>query len=515
MRPTAGYASFLAVLAISCGDGGNTTPATPPAAPAPLPAPPSGATPLIVTRLLIRPESPPFPDAGFQIGDGVNFNVIWDGGNIELRGKATLSVVIGDKTRVVDVFEVVNRDEVGWLRFVYRITAEDRDEDGLSVPRDALKLAEGAQIVDVATQIPVSTDLGEHALENASAYKVRVRSIAPLHRAKVSVFSAPSYSPGYTEGDWIRLVAEFEEGISVAGSPRLAIKIGEATRHADFSPYGERYSEHRPPFQQRFDYLVRADDWDEDGISIGVDAFDFTAGALLNAAGEEVEVEIYSVTPTESDRIVEPGRNLDPHAVVGRPPPRACTSERRHALAYGSIPPVLLEEWDGTPFLFYFNLVGLPETERADAEDVLDAVKRLSERIEDQIGYSILEVGGWLEEPRVEFPYTSGTGRCDWRLPGQIVGMVLPDSDQRIAQASPRCALWASHGPDMDFGAGTVSHEIFHSFGFSHHSTSWRNPGRPGEGVPMSVRLTGSYVDETDLGVSFADVDALRCIFPK
>ena len=31
----------------------------------------------------------------------------------------------------------------------------------------------------------------------------------------------------------------------------------------------------------------------------------------------------------------------------------------------------------------------------------------------------------------------------------------------------------------------------------------------------MSVRLTGSYVNEMDLGVSFADADALRCIFPE
>ena len=339
---------------------------------------------------------------------------------------------------------------------------------------------------------------------------------APVHRAKVSLFSAPSYSGGYTEGDWIRLVAEFEQSVSVAGSPRLAIEIGEATRHAAFSPWvSERFSAHRPPFQQRFDYLVRADDWDEDGISIGVDAFDFTDGALLNTGGVEVEVEIYSVTPTESDRIVEPGRDLDSHPVIGRPRPRVCTDERELALAHTQPPPVLIEEWDGTPFLFYFSLVGLPENERPDAQHVLDVVQRLSERIEDQIGYSILEVGGWLREPRVEFPDFSDTGRCDWRLPGQIVGMMVPDTDLRHVAARPKCALWASMGPDMDFGAGTVSHEIFHNFGFSHHPTDWQRPGRPGEGVPMSVRLTGAYVDRTDLAISFADVDALRCIFPE
>ena len=337
----------------------------------------------------------------------------------------------------------------------------------------------------------------------------------PVYRARVSVFSAPSYSGGYTEGDWIRLVAEFEQGVSVEGSPRLAIKIGDAIRHAAFSPWvAERFSGHRPPFQQRFDYLVREADWDEDGISIGVDAFDFTEGALLNTAGLELEVEIYSVTPTESERIVEPGTDLDSHPVLGRPRPRVCTDERELALAHAQPPPVLIEEWDGTPFLFYFSLVGLPETERADAELVLDAVEQLSERIEDQIGYSILEVGGWLEDPRVEFPF-SRTDRCDWRRQGQIVGIIVPDSEHRYVQAVSRCALWASHGPDMDFGAGTVSHETFHNFGFSHHPTDWRSPGRPGEGVPMSVRLTGAYLDSMDLGVSFADVDALRCIFPE
>ena len=345
-------------------------------------------------------------------------------------------------------------------------------------------------------------------------------SPVPVYRARVSVFSAPSYSAGYTEGDWIRLVADFEQGVSVAGSPRLAIKIGDTIRHAAFSPWvAERSSGHQPPFQQRFDYLVQAHDRDEDGISVGLDAFDFTDGAFLSESGVEVEVEIYSVTPTESGRTVEPGMDLDPHPVVGRPRPRVCSDERALALAKQP-PPVLIGEWDGTPFLFYFSLMDLSERDRHEAEHTLNIVERLSERIEDQLGYSVIEVGGWMQDPRLRF----ADSWCEFRKPGQIVGMVVPESAPEYVgpggYARPRCALWGSMGylgisEDLGGADGTVSHEIFHILGFSHHPTDWHRPGRPGEGVPMSVRLNGAYVDSTDLGVSFADVDALRCIFPE
>ena len=343
---------------------------------------------------------------------------------------------------------------------------------------------------------------------------------APVLQARVSVYSIPSpYSGDYTEGMWIRLIAEFEEPLRAEGSPRLALEIGEAMRHADFAPYelGHRYStpEHRArgDYLPRFDYLVRSDDMDNDGFSIGADAFDFTEGALLNQAGVEIEVAIYSVTPTESDEGVrEPGLDLGSHPVDGTPRPRRCTDERQRALASNSRPPILIEEWDGTPFRFYFNRAGVPASEMADAERILEAARRLSDHIEGQVGYPIMEIGGWIDQ-EIEFPFHI-QDECNWREPGQIVVMVLPDSEHRYAQARSYCAIWASHGPDIDFGNGTVSHETFHVFGFSHHPEDWRSPGQPGQGVFMSNRLNGVYQDEEDVGVSFEDVDALRCIFP-
>lgn len=175
--------------------------------------------------------------------------------------------------------------------------------------------------------------------------------------------------------------------------------------------------------------------------------------------------------------------------------------------------PVLVKEWDGTPFLFYFNRNGLPESETAAAERVLEVVARLSEHIEEQIGYSIMEVGGWMDE-EIEFPFEI-QDECDWREPGQIVAMVVPEADDGTFGNRPYCAIWAALGP-LEFADGIVAHQTFHNFGFAHHPLEEHQPGLPQErGVPMSLRLSGHFLGPDDLGVTFEDADALRCIFPR
>ena len=101
----------------------------------------------------------------------------------------------------------------------------------------------------------------------------------PVHRAQVWVISVPGNTGGYVEGETIRLVADFEQPVSVTGSPRLAIEIGQTVRHAAFSPWVEDdFPPERLSLRQRFDYLVSAEDRDEDGISVAADAFDFAEG---------------------------------------------------------------------------------------------------------------------------------------------------------------------------------------------------------------------------------------------
>ena len=195
--------------------------------------------------------------------------------------------------------------------------------------------------------------------------------------------------------------------------------------------------------------------------------------------------------------------------------PRECSNEREQALAFGVGyswgPPVLIEEWDGLPFHFYFD-AGIPASERADAEHFFEVVENLSDRIEDQIGFSILEVAGWVEED--ERGFSRGNPEpCEGVRPGGIVATVTPRSR---GGAIPSCAIMYWPNDDIDTALdGTMAHELFHLFGFTHSPESTHpQQSPPGVGVPMSVRLTNEFLSATDLGVTFEDVDALRCVFP-
>ncbi|MCY4626110.1 MAG: hypothetical protein OXE58_00905 [Acidobacteria bacterium] len=227
--------------------------------------------------------------------------------------------------------------------------------------------------------------------------------MTPVERARIWLYSAPAYAAGYVEGETIRLVAEFEERVSVAGLPRMAIEIGEAIRLAGFSPWVEDdWPPERPSFRQRFEYVIRAEDRDEDGIRIPSDPFDFAEGAFVNSAGVEVEVEIYSVTPTRADALGDPGEPLGSHRVAGTlavtHAPRECTDERRdRTLAYGAILPA---EWDGTAILVRF-LDPEIEEQREDLAHEIENVALLADQIEEQVGYRILDVDRTLI-PRAE-----------------------------------------------------------------------------------------------------------------
>lgn len=273
---------------------------------------------------------------------------------------------------------------------------------------------------------------------------------------------------------------------------------GATSYQAHAFPDGTPSSE-RPPLQTLLEPILRAE---------GLEAS--TAWGMF----------VRAVRETAAGRVVSPWAGQFSASTWGTP--RECSTEREEAIAFDvSLP----DEWDGTPFLFYFDKTYLPEEEWADAEHVIDTVERLSERIEDQIGYSVLEVGGWTELP---------THDCnsirDWRSPGHIVAYVieehrLDDEGNPLVGAvtvGRRCAVVRYWGNQINIVKDSIiPHEVFHLLGFAHSRERrpngefiypWQSP--EGEGVAMSVPLTGG-TDPPDLGVTFEDVDALRCIFPQ
>ena len=252
---------------------------------------------------------------------------------------------------------------------------------------------------------------------------------------------------GYYVGERIRIVVEFEETTTVKGSPRLALQIGDRSRLADFSPWIEDdFPPERPSFLQRFDYEVRADDEDADGISIRADALDFSEGAFLNTAGVEIEVKITAVSPErDSPNAVEPGEALNAHRVLGQPEPRICTDERERALNHSRF----INEWVGSPFRVDMVRNFPDPVTDADLVDLLDAVAHLDGKIQRQLGYRILEMGDVIPLPE-GLPPDWNTDEQRYRrtcpLPrerGSIQGFFMDDTNHGAptagAQANSRC----------------------------------------------------------------------------
>ena len=484
-------AAVLGLVLATCGGDSPTAQVPAPTAPAapppgqPEPSSPSGVTPLTVTKVSIQP--PDFPHAGFQIDENVHFTIWWGGGNIELRGTAALSVLIGEELRTLEVFDVGNREGLGWLYFRYVITAEDRDDDGISIARDALKLAEGSTIVDVSTQLPVAIDLGEHALENASAYKVRTRD-ARVTEVRVAE----------TGTDFVLWVWDPVEGAT--GYEAISFE-------RRFSPAGRKNER---------TYHVSEPAVTVEGIEPG--ALVYLVVRAERETGAERQVGPWSAeVETQTDVRAEPYSEAE------------CREKRRQAEAYWAI---LNEEWTGEPFMFYFDRTYLPEGEVEKAAQVLRTVERLSARIEDQLGYSVVDVGGWTDLP------PGLTGRCDgghiswWRQPGVIVARVSPEihpsgrcpasPTDPCAGSGPECAsvqYWINQVHNQR--DGTIVHEMFHLLGFTHSPLPLGNGQTasqlpPGVGVSMSRHLTSHRRNhKSDLGLAFEDVEALRCLYPE
>ena len=111
--------------------------------------------------------------------------------------------------------------------------------------------------------------------------------------------SEPIEPEGYYLGEKIQVIVEFEQLVAVEGlAPNSPSRSASTSGWPTSLPWVEDdFPPERPSWLQRFEYQVGPDDEDTDGITIQADAFDFSGGGLLTAAGVMVEVEIRAIGP--------------------------------------------------------------------------------------------------------------------------------------------------------------------------------------------------------------------------
>ena len=156
------------------------------------------------------------------------------------------------------------------LTFRYTTVAGDCDDDGVSIPANALT---GGAIVDYSTA--ANEAIRAHgALPANRSHKVD--GVAPRPTSAPWFTSRPR-ADSYGVGETITVQVEFGERIFVSGQPTLRLNIGNATKDALFTRVTSQDN------VMEFQYVVHSGDSDDDGVSIAPDAL--SGGRIQDAVG--------------------------------------------------------------------------------------------------------------------------------------------------------------------------------------------------------------------------------------
>ena len=155
----------------------------------------------------------------------------------------------------------------GWgtqtLHFDYTVQAGDRDEDGISIPANALALNGGSITAADGT---TAADLTHGTVAADGDRKVNGSLASPPGVTHLYFGDSPARGNTYERGETVRVGVHFYKVVKVTGRPQVELTIGAETRYATLSTrWGDdRYVD--------FSYVVQEGDRDEDGIGIPANA---------------------------------------------------------------------------------------------------------------------------------------------------------------------------------------------------------------------------------------------------
>ena len=178
------------------------------------------------------------------------------------------------------------------MHFEYKVQLFDRDEDGVRIGANALRLASGARIQG-GGEGGGNADLDHAAVGTLSDHKVDGRADVPMIR-RIEVVSTPRLSSKgttnrdtYGEGETIRIEVRFDQPVVVEGEPTFALEVGNpclAVCEAD-------YASGSGTDTLVFAYLVLEVDIDRNGIAIRGNPIEVVYGdSIRNAADQDAHL---------------------------------------------------------------------------------------------------------------------------------------------------------------------------------------------------------------------------------
>ena len=202
------------------------------------------------------------------------------------------------------------------MHFEYKVQLFDRDEDGVRIGANALRLGSGARILN-------GEGGGDAMLDHAavgplSGHKVDGRADVPVIE-RIKVVSTPRlWSRGareadtYGEGETIRIEVRFDQPVHVEGEPTFALEVGNPCR----AVCEARYESGSGTDTLVFAYLVLEVDIDRNGIAIPANPIEVVSGdSIRNAADQEAHLS-YRRKGTQRGHKTDGSRAAAPHLSV-------------------------------------------------------------------------------------------------------------------------------------------------------------------------------------------------------
>ena len=236
-------------------------------------------------------DSSPARGDTYELGETVEVVVEFDGA-VKATGEPQVALTIGTQTRHATL--------TGWgsdsLYFDYTVQAGDRDEDGISIPANALVLNGGTITAPDGTTEAVLT---HEAVTPEGASKVNGSDVTPPRVRDIRFAYSPARGDTYELGETVEVEVEFDRAVTATGEPQVALTIGTQTRHAAFAGWGSQ--------TLYFDYTVQEGDRDEDGINIPANALALNGGIITAADGTTDADLTHGTVAAEGGRKVNGG----------------------------------------------------------------------------------------------------------------------------------------------------------------------------------------------------------------
>ena len=213
--------------------------------------------------------------------------------DVDMEGEPTLSLSL-DEDEVAATYRSGSGSDT--LVFGFDVQASDRDSDGIALPVQRVEEFGGGGSIqafgadaDATGDIPGFESQDGHAV----AGEVYVTSI--------SVSSDPEDDNTYETGDTIEVSVEFDDEVTVTGTPQLALNFDGTAKNAEFrrtltSSDDDSGDETSTGGVLVFVYTAQEGDEDADGILVIEDGLSLNGGSIESHNGESADLAHASVS---------------------------------------------------------------------------------------------------------------------------------------------------------------------------------------------------------------------------